>query len=91
MFTDGRKKGTIRFTVSPKIDVNKVKLAGDFNGCKALVMKRQKNGEFVAIIPLDAGMYEYKFLFDDQWMTDPDNETWALNPFGTVNSVAWVQ
>ena len=88
MVTKGRKKGTMRFAVKPEKAAASVMLAGDFNDWKPLAMRRQKDGTFVAIVALSSGSHEYKFIFDDQWRTDPDHNTWALNPYGTLNSVA---
>ncbi len=87
MFSKGRKKGTVRFAVRPDSDVRHVKLAGDFNGWQATTMRRQKDGSFVAVVTVGQGAHEYKFLFDDHWSIDPDNDTWAMNDAGTLNSV----
>jgi len=90
MVTKGSKKGTVRFATTPAGDVKRVMLAGDFNDWKPTSMRKQKNGSFVAIMPLVAGSYEYRFVYDEQWVTDRDNGTWAVNSFGTMNSVAHV-
>ena len=74
--------------VQPDGDAGAVCIAGDFNGWKPEAMRRQKDGSFVRIVPLDRGSYEYKFLMDGDWTPDPDHRDWALNPHGTVNSVA---
>ena len=91
MFEQKRKNGTVRFSVKPHHGVKKVLLAGDFNGWKPVAMRKQKQGDFVAILPLKAGSYEYKFIVDGQWAIDPDNDAWASNSFGSVNSVAIVE
>ena len=90
MFGKGRKNGTVRFAVKPRRGVKKVMLAGDFSGWRPVTMRKQKQGDYVAVVPLDAGSYEYKFIFDGQWAIDPDNSMWASNSFGSVNSVALV-
>ena len=91
MFCNGRKKGTVRFAVKPHSGVAKVKLAGDFTDWAPTMMRKQKDGAFVAVLPVPPGTHEYKFLFDENWAIDPDNDTWALNPVGTLNSVAHVE
>ena len=90
MVNKGRKRGTVRFSVCPGDEVKRVELAGDFTEWQIRPMRRQKNGDHVAVVPLTDGTHEYKFLFDNEWSTDPDNEVWAMTPHGMVNSVAVV-
>ena len=91
MFSKGRKKDTLRFSVKPRTNVTKVHLAGDFNGWKPTAMRKQKDGSFVSIVSAKAGAYEYKFVFDGDWVSDPDNHMRAMNAYGTANSVAIVE
>ncbi|MCJ7543342.1 MAG: glycogen-binding domain-containing protein [Phycisphaerae bacterium] len=91
MIEAGSKKGTCRFSISPGGGVKKVQLLGDFNKWKPMAMAKQKDGSFAAVVKLKPGTYEYKFVVDGQWRVDPDNGAWALNSFGTLNSVATVQ
>ena len=91
MISKGRKKGTVRFSLKPRTKAKSVAVAGDFTGWKPQAMKKQKSGEFVATLEVPVGTYEYKFLVDEEWVTDPDNSTWSRNPFGTMNSVAIVE
>ena len=88
MVTNGRKKGTMRFAVRPEKPTSRVMLAGDFNDWKPVAMRKQKDGAFVVVVALSSGSHEYKFIFDEKWRTDPDHNSWALNPYGTLNSVA---
>ena len=88
MFSKGRRKGTIRFTV--KMDAEKVQLAGDFNNWIPTTMRRQKDGGFVCEVPLPPGQYQYKFIVDGEWVLDRDNSTWTMNPYGTLNNVVAV-
>ncbi len=88
MISKGRKKGTVRFAYRPgNGSAAGVKVAGDFNNWSPQTMRRQKNGEYVAICPVDQPDCEYKFLVDQDWTIDPDNHCSAPNPFGTINSV----
>lgn len=91
MFTNGRKKGTIRFSINARGGVERAQLVGDFNGWNPQTMRKQKNGGFAATVSLPGGSYEYKFILDGQWMQDPDNGVLAMNPYGSFNSVAVVQ
>ena len=91
MFKKGRKKGTIRFSTRIAKESKKAFLAGDFTNWTPLRMRKQKDGSFAITVPLEAGVHEYKFVVDEQWITDGDNENYALNPHGTLNSVATVQ
>ncbi|MHC4984021.1 MAG: isoamylase early set domain-containing protein [Planctomycetota bacterium] len=90
MFAKGRKKGTVRFSVRPPSGEKKVELAGDFNGWRPARMRRQKDGNYVCLVSLRPGTYEYKFVLGGQWSVDGDNGNYALNPYGTLNSVATV-
>ena len=87
MIEKGRKRGTLRFAVKPEDGATSVALAGSFNNWRPIRMRKQKDGHFVAIVPVSPGSYEYKFIVDGQWVVDPDNSAWAMNPFGTLNSV----
>lgn len=88
MFARGTKKGTIKFSVTPSNGAKKVQIAGDFTDWRPVDMRKQKNGAYAATVPVPGGSHEYKFIFDGQWVVDPDNSAWAVNPFGTLNSVA---
>ena len=87
MFEKGRRKGTTRFAVKPEGAARAVAVAGDFSAWKPLGMRRQKDGVFVLNVPTAKASFEYKFLIDGTWVTDPDNPHMAPDPFGTFNSV----
>ena len=84
------KKDNVKFAITPSDRVVKAQIAGDFSRWKAQPMRKQKDGSFSCTITLPKGTYEYKFLLDGQWVVDPDNNAWAMNPYGTVNSVAQI-
>jgi len=90
MFGKGSKKGTVKFSVKPVNGVKAAELAGDFTDWRPMEMKKQKDGTFAATVPLVSGSYQYKFVLNGEWVVDPDNNSWALNPYGTLNSVAQV-
>lgn len=90
MFEPGSKKSSIKFSIKPENKPSKVCIAGDFNQWKPQAMKKQKDESFALTLNLQPGTYEYKFIIDDQWVVDPDNSVWAMNSYGTLNSVAQV-
>jgi 1,4-alpha-glucan branching enzyme len=91
MYEKGRKKGIMQFSVTVTNGAKEVAIAGDFTSWKPLAMKKQKSGRFAVTVELPPGVYEYRFLADGEWLSDPDHSHWAPNPFGTFNSVAQVQ
>lgn len=88
MFSKGRRSATFRFSFRSPGGVKEVLVAGSFNQWKPVTMRKQKNGSFAVTLAIPAGTYEYKFIVDGHWMTDPDNASYVPNPYGTVNSVA---
>ena len=49
---------------------------------------RKRAGEFSVSVAVEPGTYQYKYVVDDQWVTDPDNSNWAISDCNSVNSVA---
>jgi 1,4-alpha-glucan branching enzyme len=90
MLSSGRKKGTVRFSLDAGQTARRVFLAGDFTDWEPKRMRRQKNDMFVLTLPVPPGTHQYRFIVDDQWVTDPDNSDYAPNPYGSFNSVATV-
>jgi 1,4-alpha-glucan branching enzyme len=70
-------------------------LAGDFNNwqndSKDFRLRRFKDGTWKKMVKLKPGTYEYQFVVDDQWWTDPTNKKRVPNPYGTENSVKVVK
>ena len=67
--------------------VKSVRLSGTFNKWDISGVEcRQKNGVWLAEVELKSGKYEYKFLVDGIWETDPEAEK-VGNIYGTENSV----
>jgi 1,4-alpha-glucan branching enzyme len=91
MFQKAAKKGTTTFSIIAPSGAKEVGLAGDFTSWKPLPMKKQKAGRFAISVALQPGVYEYRYLVDGLWVTDPDHNHWAPNPFGSFNSVAQVE
>lgn len=64
-------------------------LAGDFNSWKETKMstKKKDGGLWKAGVNLKPGKYEYKFIVDGEWITDPTNTNTTNSSLGTLNSV----
>ena len=90
MYANGTKSG-VKFCLKPAAQVNKVAIAGDFNGWKPQSMKKQKDGSYSLTVKVPAGRHEYKFVLDGDWVHDPDVPEVSVNNFGTLNSVAEVK
>ena len=85
------KKRKITFSLSSDTAVD-VAVAGDFNNWNPAShpLKKNKNGVWEKILMLDIGRYEYRFLVDGHWESDPKNNQVCKNSFGTVNNVLMV-
>ena len=66
-----------------------VALAGTFNGWddRQTVMAKGQDDLWMVTIPLAPGRYEYRFVVDDQWVSDPNATESVANPHGGDNSV----
>lgn len=81
-------KRNVNFSVRAP-EASRVLLTGSFNSWKesGLPMRRSKDGIWTIGMKLDPGRYEYKFIVDGQWWTDPDNANTIMNALGSLNSV----
>jgi hypothetical protein len=72
--------GVVRFVYADSA-AQQVSLVGDFNGWSptATPMDRESAGVWVTQVFMDPGTYEYKFLVDGDWRTDPDNSEISEN------------
>jgi 1,4-alpha-glucan branching enzyme len=91
VYAKGQRKGTVKFAIKVPAKAKSVLVAGDFNGWKPVEMKPRKDGTYVADVSVPANICQYKFVVDGQWIPDPDHAEFAVNPFGSVNSVASVK
>lgn len=74
-------------------DAGAVYVLGDFNDwekSEANRLVKLENGEWAGHFTMKKGQYRYKFLVDDNWITDPRNPAMEKNVFGTVDSVLQV-
>lgn len=71
----------------------RVSLAGSFNNWDAnsLTAKKDPNGVWTIKATLDPGRYEYKFVVDGSWITDPVCKENIHNTVGSANSVVVVR
>ena len=88
MPTKSAKKKRIDFELSAP-EAKQVFITGDFSSWdgKGIAMKRNRTGLWKTSLNLKPGRYEYKFIVDGQWWTDPTNTNTVGNSFGSANSV----
>jgi 1,4-alpha-glucan branching enzyme len=78
----------VRFAlVMPR--AKQVWLCGEFNAWSpsATPMKRHREGYWETTVALAPGRYQYKFLVDGEWITDPAAQKNVRNQHGSLNSV----
>jgi len=69
-------------------DAKWVSVAGTFNQWDPKRTPLTKEGEdWVGMTVLPRGCYEYRFVVDGRWLTDPTAKESVPNPFGSWNSV----
>lgn len=87
------RKKRVTFKFKPYFSAQTVKLCGNFTNWEkgAIVMNKGKTGEWKALVSLEPGEYEYKFLADGVWHTDPQAERQIPNVWGTENSIKIVR
>lgn len=83
---------SIEFTLMAP-EAKEVFLVGDFNGwqVEGFKMRKSKDGLCQKKVQLKPGRYEYLFLVDGNWWTDPQHDARCCNPFGLENSVIHIQ
>jgi chromosome partitioning protein len=71
-------------------EASRVQIVGNFNNWaqgEDYYMQRREDGTWSKEIILAPGVYQYKFLVDDEWMEDQENPNVIEDPFGGRNSV----
>lgn len=70
-------------------EAKEVTLVGDFSNWQEneCPMRRAKDGSWKKRLQLNPGRYEYRFVVDGHWWTDPENPARQQNPYGQDNSV----
>jgi len=84
-----RENGWARFFLRGDT-LKEVYVVGDFNNWTKSdehKMKKLDTNTWAVNIPLNKGKYSYKFLANEQWITDPYNELLEDDTYGGKNSV----
>ena len=71
-------------------DARSVCVAGSFNNWdqSKTPMRKEGNGPSWRVsLPLRPGRYEYRFVVDGQWISDPSARESVTNDYGSTNSV----
>lgn len=80
--------GFTRFILPGYQRSKRVFLSGSFNDWSTLKGVMQKaDGGWIIDIKLNSGVYEYKFIIDGHWITDPNNRAQIDDGDGNINSV----
>ncbi len=87
--TKRKARKPLKFRWPVEEEIKEVCLAGDFNNWTPQPMSRSEE-EFLALMELEPGEYQYKFVVDGKWIPDPAASRVEPNPFGSVNSVVIV-
>ena len=65
-----------------------VQVAGNFNNWDPKKSRLERDGDgWKANIPLAPGRYEYRFVVDGEWITDPNCKETVRNDYGSTNAV----
>ena len=69
-------------------NAHSVCVAATFNNWNPAKTAMEKEGtNWKATVSLPSGRYEYKFVVDGQWMSDPGAKESVRNDFGGTNSI----
>lgn len=73
-------------------EATEVYVAGDFNNWEnnKHKMRKYKSGLHKKSVRLKPGRYEYRFVVDGRWWTDPANQQRCTSVFGEDNSVVQI-
>lgn len=70
----GYLEGNAHFELSNYSNACHISLAGEFNDWNSLSLPLvRRDGRWICNIPLEEGVYEYKFVVDGVWIPDPAN------------------
>ena len=63
-------------------------MAGSFNNWSTKKTPLRKEGEsWTTMLKLPRGRYEYRFVVDGNWVSDPNAKESVANQFGSSNAV----
>lgn len=81
-------KGNVTFRLRGFQSARVVAVAGDFNKWnQSQLLFSREDGEWVCRVNLPAGTYQYKFIVDGDWLTDPNNPATVHDERGITNSL----
>jgi beta-lactamase regulating signal transducer with metallopeptidase domain len=81
-------RGNVTFRLRGFDDARVVAVAGDFNKWnQSQFLFTKEGGEWVCRVNLPAGTYQYKFIVDGDWLTDPNNRKIVHDERGIENSL----
>ncbi|MDB5090135.1 MAG: hypothetical protein JWR09_4129 [Mucilaginibacter sp.] len=84
----GLSSGLTRFILPGSTRARRVFLSGSFNNWSTLKGAMKKaDGGWIIDVKLEAGVYEYKYIIDGRWTTDPNNQLQVNDGEGNTNSV----
>jgi len=89
-----RREVTVRFRDAEAADV---RIAGDFNGwipdrgVQSRIETEGSDRVWTKVLLLPPGTYEYRYVVDGEWCTDPDNLDRTPGAMGQPNSVLHVR
>lgn len=84
----GLSSGLTRFILPGYTRARRVFLSGSFNNWSTLKGAMKKaDGGWIIDVKLEAGVYEYKYIIDGRWTTDPNNQLLVNDGDGNTNSV----
>jgi chromosome partitioning protein len=73
---------------------SRVLIAGDFNSWMPMstpMTVDPRTNQWITRLPLNPGRYQYRFVVDGRWTTDPANTAVEINQFGELNNVVEVR
>ncbi|MBK9254704.1 MAG: hypothetical protein IPM42_04390 [Saprospiraceae bacterium] len=80
--------GNVEFKLKGRKNAKQVILSGSFNDWNEHDIKMLRIGnEWKVRLKMSPGIYEYKFIVDGEWMTDPTNPYNVQNQHFTYNSI----
>lgn len=82
------RRGNVEFVLKGYPLAKQVILSGSFNNWHEQAIKMVKHGDVWKLtMKMPPGIYEYKFIVDGNWITDPDNPFSVINQHDTYNSI----
>ncbi|MFC2085425.1 alpha-amylase family glycosyl hydrolase, partial [Bacteroidota bacterium] len=89
-----KKEKYYEFTFKPLKEYELLTLFGSFNGWnrqELIMTDRDEDGVYKTKVPLEPGVYQYKFFGDGEEIVDPQNPITIPNGLGDFNSVITIE